>query len=185
MFYHDFGDGNGPVKAKIHFNGGGIVADTATVDNKAYVSSCSFVYGNATVGAFTVINLGSRVSGNSIISEYSRINYSRICDQSFIAKNSYVSFSVIIGKYKTRVGQKISAQVKGVKSYTIERSDGHKFNVFREKLTNELIISAGCRYFTFDQAFQHWYNEDYSNQDLAIETMDILQELHNKIKEQS
>ena len=83
------------------------------------------------------------------------------------------------------MGQKISAQVKGVKSYTIERSDGHKFNVFREKLTNELIISAGCRYFTFDQAFQHWYNEDYSNQDLAIETMDILQELHNKIKEQS
>ena len=35
--YFDFDDGNGPVPAHKHPNGGGWVADTATVDETAYV----------------------------------------------------------------------------------------------------------------------------------------------------
>lgn len=43
----DFGDGNGPVPAHIHPNGGGWVADTAKVPDTAYVGPEAQVYGRA------------------------------------------------------------------------------------------------------------------------------------------
>lgn len=45
----DFEDGNGPVPAHQHPNGGGWVADTATVDASALVSQHARVFGHATV----------------------------------------------------------------------------------------------------------------------------------------
>jgi hypothetical protein len=45
----DFGDGKGPVPAHKHPNGGGWVADTATVAEAAYVGPGARVYGNARV----------------------------------------------------------------------------------------------------------------------------------------
>jgi hypothetical protein len=45
----DFGDGNGPVPAHKHSNGGGWVADTATVADTAYVGPNARVYGYARV----------------------------------------------------------------------------------------------------------------------------------------
>ena len=45
----DFKDGNGPVSAHQHANGGGWVADTATVEPNAWVSGDAWVYGDARV----------------------------------------------------------------------------------------------------------------------------------------
>ena len=45
MSLHDFQDGNGPVPARQHPNGGGWVADTAHVDASAYVGPDAWVYG--------------------------------------------------------------------------------------------------------------------------------------------
>jgi hypothetical protein len=47
MQTHDFNDGNGPVPAHQHVNGGGWVADTAHVSEFAYVELNAQVYGNA------------------------------------------------------------------------------------------------------------------------------------------
>jgi hypothetical protein len=47
MTKFDFEDGNGPVPAKKHSNGGGWVADTATVADTAYVGPDARVFGNA------------------------------------------------------------------------------------------------------------------------------------------
>ena len=46
---YDFNDGNGPVPAHRHSNGGGWVADTATVADTAYLGPTAHVYGNARV----------------------------------------------------------------------------------------------------------------------------------------
>jgi UDP-3-O-[3-hydroxymyristoyl] glucosamine N-acyltransferase len=54
---HDFEDGNGPVAAHQHSNGGGWVADTATVADTAFVGPNALVYGNAQVSG------NCRVSG--------------------------------------------------------------------------------------------------------------------------
>lgn len=45
--YADFGDGNGPVPAHKHENGGGWVANTATVQASAYIGRDARVYGYA------------------------------------------------------------------------------------------------------------------------------------------
>lgn len=49
MTTFDFNDGKGPVPAHKHPNGGGWVADTATVDETACVGSEARVFGNARV----------------------------------------------------------------------------------------------------------------------------------------
>lgn len=46
---YDFKDGNGPVPAHQHPNGGGWVADTAFVVKSVYVGADAKVYGNAVV----------------------------------------------------------------------------------------------------------------------------------------
>ena len=47
MTTFDFEDGNGPVPAHQHVIGGGWVADTATVEDSAYVGPNARVFGNA------------------------------------------------------------------------------------------------------------------------------------------
>ena len=47
MTNHDFNDGKGPAPAHKHSNGGGWVADTATVAASAFVGPDARVYGGA------------------------------------------------------------------------------------------------------------------------------------------
>ena len=67
MAKFDFEDGNGPVRAHRHSNGGGWVADTATVDDTAYVGPDARVYGNAEVSGY------AEVSGNARVYGYARV----------------------------------------------------------------------------------------------------------------
>ena len=60
MNMHDFNDGNGPVPAHQHPNGGGWVADTATVADTAFVGLGAQVCGEALVYGT------ARVGGNDV-----------------------------------------------------------------------------------------------------------------------
>ncbi len=63
MSTYDFEDGNGPVPAHKHPNGGGWVADTAKVAESAYVSDDARVYGNAKVYGNAWVYDNAEVSG--------------------------------------------------------------------------------------------------------------------------
>ena len=62
---YDFKDGNGPVPAHQHPNGGGWVADTATVAETAYVCGTAKVYGNANVYGTAKVYGKARVYGSA------------------------------------------------------------------------------------------------------------------------
>lgn len=65
----DFQDGNGAVPAHQHANGGGWVANTATVADTAFVGPNARVYGNAWVIGNTRVAGNACVYGNAVISE--------------------------------------------------------------------------------------------------------------------
>lgn len=60
----DFQDGNGPVPAHQHPNGGGWVAETARVDASAYVGPNAWVYGDARVYGNARVFDNARVFGD-------------------------------------------------------------------------------------------------------------------------
>jgi hypothetical protein len=63
----DFGDGRGPVPAHQHPNGGGWVADTATVCATTYVGPDARVYGNAHISGDAHIYGNARIYGNALV----------------------------------------------------------------------------------------------------------------------
>ena len=64
----DFQDGNGPVPAHQHSNGGGWVADTARVAVTSFVGPDARVSGNAWVSDNAVVSDNARVYGNARVS---------------------------------------------------------------------------------------------------------------------
>jgi hypothetical protein len=65
----DFHDGNGPVSAQKHPNGGGWVAQTAIVENMVYVGPDAKVYGNARVYGNSRISGTAEVFGDTKITD--------------------------------------------------------------------------------------------------------------------
>jgi UDP-3-O-[3-hydroxymyristoyl] glucosamine N-acyltransferase len=80
----DFGDG--PVPAKQHSNGGGWVADTATVSDTAFVGSKARVYDSARVSDYASIYDYARVYGNARVSDDACIS-----DSAWVFDNAHVS----------------------------------------------------------------------------------------------
>jgi len=62
---YDFNDGRGPVPAQQHPNGGGWVADTATVAETAYVGPDARVFGSARVSGSAEVFGKARVFGSA------------------------------------------------------------------------------------------------------------------------
>jgi NDP-sugar pyrophosphorylase family protein len=108
VFYYDFDDELGHVKAHRHPNGGGIVADTAHVDTDVYVDvSCTvgagcFIKGNVVIDDFCSINKGSVMNGlqKGLIIERSLVTNSQISGAFVVNKN------VIIDKTIENTGKK-------------------------------------------------------------------------------
>lgn len=63
MTTFDFRDGRGPVPAHQHANGGGWVANTATVAIPAYIGPDAQVFGLTFVGPYAQVYGNARVSG--------------------------------------------------------------------------------------------------------------------------
>ena len=64
-----FDFGNGPVPAHKHPNGGGWVADTATVSESAYVGPNARVADTATVSESAYVGPNARVYDNAVVSD--------------------------------------------------------------------------------------------------------------------
>ena len=63
----DFDDGNGPVTAHKHTNGGGWVSDSASVDERVCVGPNARVYGDASVSGNDLVLGDAKVYGNTEI----------------------------------------------------------------------------------------------------------------------
>ena len=73
MTTFDFGDGKGPVSAHQHVNGGGWIANTATVADTACIGPNAKVYGNAMVSDNVRVYGNAWVSGKAQVSGNARV----------------------------------------------------------------------------------------------------------------
>lgn len=110
MTVFDFGDGNGPVNAHQHSNGAGWVADTATVDDSAYIGPDALVYGNAWVCDHAWVYGNAQVFDNAFVCECSQVfdnariyGNARIQDSARVFENAEVYGNSVIG-FHTFIG---------------------------------------------------------------------------------
>ena len=69
----DFEDGRGPVPAHQHPNGGGWVADSATVEDTVFVGRNALIYGDARLYDTAQVGGNARVFGNARISDHAAV----------------------------------------------------------------------------------------------------------------
>ncbi len=99
----DFEDGNGPVPAHRHRNGGGWVADSATVAPTVSVEEGALVYGGATVCDTVRLGPGTRVYGRALL-EGSLILYrGAVIDRTPIIVTNLFEWSVVLIKSPERM----------------------------------------------------------------------------------
>jgi UDP-3-O-[3-hydroxymyristoyl] glucosamine N-acyltransferase len=95
----DFGDGNGAVPAHKHPNGGGWVADTATVDDTAYVGPNAQVYGDALVFGNARVFENARVFGYAQVYGYAYVfGNARVSEDAQVFGNAWVSENAWVTK---------------------------------------------------------------------------------------
>lgn len=88
---HDFGDGNGPVPAHRHPNGGGWVADTAWVAPTAFVGPDAQIYGKAYVSGRAFICERARVFGHATVWQRAELSGSaQVYDWAHVAGDARV-----------------------------------------------------------------------------------------------
>ena len=124
---YDFCDGNGPVAAHQHSNGGGWVADTAKVADTAYVGPDAKVHGNAKVYGYANVSGYAMVSGNAVVYGNAQV-----------FANAQVSGNALVSKF---FPQSI-------------RSDGYTF-VYVPMSDGLFHIQTGCRNMTIDEYMNH------------------------------
>lgn len=106
---HDFDDGNGPVQAHRHPNGGGWVANTATVAETAFVDQEASVFGYSRVldsaavtGTAWVLGAAevsgsARIAGDAEVGESGRVSGSAlVTDNARVAGDALVSGETIV-----------------------------------------------------------------------------------------
>ena len=98
----DFQDGNGPVPAHQHPNGGGWVADTATVEETAYVGADARVSGSALVEGGVQLLGDTRISGVSCVA-YNPLHLSKVAPSKVYALLSTPDYA-LQGIFATRLG---------------------------------------------------------------------------------
>lgn len=98
----DFQDGKGPVPAHQHPNGGGWVADTARVEETAFVGPNAQVYGSALVEGGVQLLSDTRISGLSCVT-YNPLHVSESSPSKVYALLS-VHYYALQGIFATRLG---------------------------------------------------------------------------------
>jgi len=101
---HDFNDGNGPVPAHQHANGGGWVADTVVIDNTAYVGPDAKVFGNAWICNDAWVYESARVFGQALIDDEAQVfgqaqvsGDARVHSSARVYGSATLSGSVVVG----------------------------------------------------------------------------------------
>ena len=165
----DFGDG--PVAAKPHPNGGGWVADTATVSDTTYVGPNACVFGNASIYGDARVFDNARVSGTTHVSDNAQV-----ADNARVYGNAQVA-----GNARVYGDSRVSGNaVVIITPPKVSRSDGYDFIVAVDTDGINRVI-AGCRYFTFEEARTFWI-KTRGGTPLGEETTDILDYLEVRAK---
>ncbi len=105
----DFGNGAGLIPAHRHHNGGGWVADTASVDDTAYIGNRARVFGYAHIKDYAVITGNAEISGYAIVKDSGYVggdvvirgactvkDHARITGKSFIASNIEIGEDIVL-----------------------------------------------------------------------------------------
>lgn len=102
----DFQDGNGPVPAHRHPNGGGWVADTARVEETAYVGPRAQVYGSALVEGGVQLLSDTRISGVSCVTynplHVSKSSPSKVYVLTNVIRGAWQHERIVVGVYATQ-----------------------------------------------------------------------------------
>jgi len=89
---HDFKDGNGPVRAARHCNGGGWVACTARVHPSAQVFGNALVFGNAWVAGNAQVFGNALVFGNAWVAGDAQVSGdAQVYGDALVSGNAWVS----------------------------------------------------------------------------------------------
>jgi len=103
--FFDFGNGAGLVPAHRHNNGGGWVADTASVDDTAYIGNKARVFGYAHVRDYAVVTGNAEVSGYAIIKDSGCLDGDvvirgacTIKDQALVSGKAFIASNIEIGE---------------------------------------------------------------------------------------
>ena len=101
---HDFDDDNGPVAAHRHPNGGGWVADTASVAKTAFVGPDASVFQFASVEDFAAVTDTAWVLGSAAVSGHARVagdsevnGNARVGEDAEVTGNAFVTDFAVIG----------------------------------------------------------------------------------------
>lgn len=93
----EFDFGSGPVPAHNHPKGGGLVADTAHVDEECYVGPYAMVYENAKVTGKVRIDGYAKVFGQARVEENAKVyGEAQVFDNAFINRDARVSGKSIV-----------------------------------------------------------------------------------------
>ena len=103
---YDFQDGNGPVPAHRHINGSGWVANTAKVENTAYIGPNARIFGYATIKDNVIVTEDAEVSAYAVIKDLACIKGKAIVrgsctvtDHAEISGNVFIASNIKIGGY--------------------------------------------------------------------------------------
>ncbi len=183
-----FDFGSGPVPAHNHPNGGGWVADTAYVEYTAYIGPNAWVYDEARVYGTARVYENARVSGHARV-----YDNAQVCDNAHVSGEARVyGVAWVYGEARVYDEARVygealvygDAQVNGdarvsVTPLLITRSDGYDF-VAVSCADGQVRVIAGCRYFTFEEAYAHW-TATRGGTPLGEESIDILDALKAQI----
>jgi NDP-sugar pyrophosphorylase family protein len=151
-----------------HPNGGGVVANTAQVDESAFVGPDARVYDyaivknrarvldSAVVSGRVIIDGPVVISGRSVIESSARVRgnaqviNSKVSDEAVVEDDAMVVDSNLGGNV---IARKMMV-VKGPATI-VRRSDGHCFLMAFDR-GGTRRVSAGCRYFSGPEAWRHW-----------------------------
>lgn len=126
-------------------------------DGAAWVSGDARVFGGARVSGAATVSGAARVFGDAMVS-----------GGAWVFGDARVFGDAMLSGATTVFG---GAMVSGVVKFA-SRSDGYQFTLF-PCADGVWRLTAGCRYFTMEQAWKHWTTTRVGK-DLGEETLDIL-----------
>jgi len=143
---YDFLDGNGPVAAHKHPNGGGWVADSATVAETAYVGLEAKVYGYAKVFSNARVFGDARVYGNAEVSDNAKVFSNAKVTRTPITVNGFPYQAVITDHHITIGCQQHTYQVWRAEGLDIIQGEGYSESQAKRYLKLMLMLAEehGC-----------------------------------------
>lgn len=158
------------------------VFDNAVVRNQASIFGNAKIFGFADIGGITWVQDNAAISGNAQLEGDITVR-----DDVRIFGNASLKGSVcvrdeclIYGDAYIRGNQKLQYNVviKEDYHYSVTRTDGYDF-MYLPCSDGKMRILAGCRYFTIEEARQHWSDPQYMPERRAKESLNIIDFLYN------